>query len=637
MNLKKILSFIALALVSVMPIVAQQPQSQVDPPFQVNAILTNGVAPGYAPLPGTGLNVNIGPGTANNAGTIEFYAGGTLALTASVTNYIYLDGTTYLPSVKTSAFSASDIAIAEVLTSGSGILFTCNTNGTTSPSGTLPCIVDVRTMFFKASAGAGITLTTSGTSGPASLSGTVLNIPNYTYTLPSTVVQTNQANTYGNFLQDFSGATMKVPSGLSGCLSASTGTLSGSGFACGSTGVVSFNTRTGAVVLSAADVNSVGTISNPTTGNSQTATDLASYPSPCAGSQFSQGLSSGSNNCATPAGSGTVSPGSGYAIPAYPSGSSSTIGPSNIKTDASGNDLSVPGNVAVGASPPTLAGQFNLETQGVTPTPTASQFSCSDVTNVVECTNNGAAVFNSLIGAAADGVTLVQTGATLACASATTSNHGCVEPDGNSAHFYRGDGTFATPAGGGNYVNLCTAVTLANATCVNGQIVPSASVTNFTISVIPQTYLNLIFDCDLRSTDTTTGNFSDSATTFNSITAYSYLSSQANNASVSIAPQGFNVSAMQLWDVANANVTTAYSGGGEMTIQNYAGTTFNKHGWFTNGLVEPAASGNPAAGTTFIYRGDFWSMSTAAIASIKEALNHGNYATGSTCTLYGTN
>lgn len=34
------------------------------------------------------------------------------------------------------------------------------------------------------------------------------------------------------------------------------------------------------------------------------ATDLASYPTPCTGTQFSQGLSSGSNNCATPSGGG---------------------------------------------------------------------------------------------------------------------------------------------------------------------------------------------------------------------------------------------------------------------------------------------------------------------------------------------
>jgi hypothetical protein len=44
---------------------------------------------------------------------------------------------------------------------------------------------------------------------------------------------------------------------------------------------------------------------------------------------------------------GGVSPGSGYALPAYPSGSSSTVSPSNITTDATGNNLIVPGNTTV--------------------------------------------------------------------------------------------------------------------------------------------------------------------------------------------------------------------------------------------------------------------------------------------------
>ena len=50
----------------------------------------------------------------------------------------------------------------------------------------------------------------------------------------------------------------------------------------------------------------VPTLNQSTTGNATTATNLASYPSLCSGSQFSQGLSSGSNNCATPSGGTTT-------------------------------------------------------------------------------------------------------------------------------------------------------------------------------------------------------------------------------------------------------------------------------------------------------------------------------------------
>lgn len=57
-------------------------------------------------------------------------------------------------------------------------------------------------------------------------------------------------------------------------------------------------------VDSTIQVSDVPTLNQSTTGNAATATNLASYPALCSGGQFSQGLSSGSNNCATPSGSG---------------------------------------------------------------------------------------------------------------------------------------------------------------------------------------------------------------------------------------------------------------------------------------------------------------------------------------------
>jgi hypothetical protein len=83
------------------------------------------------------------------------------------------------------------------------------------------------------------------------------------------------------------------------------GSLTGAGFGSqtantflaapnGSSGNPSFRT------LVAADLPA--SITSNTTGNAATATNLASYPTLCSGGQFSQGLSSGSNNCATPSG-----------------------------------------------------------------------------------------------------------------------------------------------------------------------------------------------------------------------------------------------------------------------------------------------------------------------------------------------
>lgn len=129
---------------------AQNPQTQTAwPAYAVNAKYAGGVAPGYAPTAGSGLNLALSPGTANCSGTIITYTGGTLALTASTTNYVYLNtASNCAPAVKTTAFVAADIPIAVITTSGSAIT----------------SIVDDRTFFNAPSSGISNTTITTGTS-----------------------------------------------------------------------------------------------------------------------------------------------------------------------------------------------------------------------------------------------------------------------------------------------------------------------------------------------------------------------------------------------------------------------------------------------------------------------------------------
>jgi len=116
-------------------VTAQNPQTQNAPIFSANAKYVNGTAPGYwptqssqtkadgTPLPtATGLVLNIGPGSANCSGTIVSFNGGTLTMSASTTNYVYLDTTSSCNvSVKTSTFGSADIPIAKVITGSSAI------------------------------------------------------------------------------------------------------------------------------------------------------------------------------------------------------------------------------------------------------------------------------------------------------------------------------------------------------------------------------------------------------------------------------------------------------------------------------------------------------------------------------------
>ncbi len=129
------------SIAGVVALMANQPQTQTAPLYAVNAQYANGVAPGYwatqlavgGQSAATGLNVNLGPGTANcGSGSIVSYSGGTFALTANATNYIYLNtSASCVPAIKTSAFVAADIPIAVIVT---------------GPS-TITSITDDRTMF----------------------------------------------------------------------------------------------------------------------------------------------------------------------------------------------------------------------------------------------------------------------------------------------------------------------------------------------------------------------------------------------------------------------------------------------------------------------------------------------------------
>ncbi len=134
MKFLKGLLAIVLTMVGTFPVSAQQPQMTGAPIYQVNAKAVNGVAPGYAPLSGGGLVLNIGPGTSNCANTIIQYAGGNITLTASNTNYVYLDtSSSCAVGHNTTGFTSTTVPIATVVVGSSS--FT-NTN-----------ITDVRTFM----------------------------------------------------------------------------------------------------------------------------------------------------------------------------------------------------------------------------------------------------------------------------------------------------------------------------------------------------------------------------------------------------------------------------------------------------------------------------------------------------------
>lgn len=104
----------------------QNPQtpdvSNIPTLFAGNAKWTNGISPGYWPTVGSGLTLELSSGTSFCGGSIVTYAGGTLSLAASSTNYVYLDtSSSCAPAYNTTGFSASIIPIATVDTNASAI------------------------------------------------------------------------------------------------------------------------------------------------------------------------------------------------------------------------------------------------------------------------------------------------------------------------------------------------------------------------------------------------------------------------------------------------------------------------------------------------------------------------------------
>ena len=110
---------------SLAPAFSQQPQAPAGTPlYSVNAKYVNGMAPGYWPTAGSGLTLNLSAGTAycGNPPVPVSYPGGALSVSASSTNYIYLDpANNCSPAASTSAFAAGQIPIAKVATGATSI------------------------------------------------------------------------------------------------------------------------------------------------------------------------------------------------------------------------------------------------------------------------------------------------------------------------------------------------------------------------------------------------------------------------------------------------------------------------------------------------------------------------------------
>jgi hypothetical protein len=161
-------------------------------------------------------------------------------------------------------------------------------------------------------AGTANELSASGTCSSTTAVSCTFSFPSGGVTLPGTTSGTFSGPLTGNVTGNASGSAAAFTGSLSGDVtgtqSATTvGKINGTSLAGLGTGILKNTTATG--VPSIAVAADFPTLNQNTTGNAATATNLATYPTPCSGGQFSEGFTSGSpptNNCATPSGGGTV-------------------------------------------------------------------------------------------------------------------------------------------------------------------------------------------------------------------------------------------------------------------------------------------------------------------------------------------
>jgi len=133
--------------------------------FRTNAQWVQGIGPGYRPTAGAGLTLNIAAGTAycGDPPVAVFYAGGTLTLTASQTNYVYLDpAATCAPAFNITGFAVGQIPLAKVVTGASTITTVTDVRSWFVP---LPCVMSATGAIQCSALGTNqnITLTPSGT------------------------------------------------------------------------------------------------------------------------------------------------------------------------------------------------------------------------------------------------------------------------------------------------------------------------------------------------------------------------------------------------------------------------------------------------------------------------------------------
>lgn len=155
-----------------------------------------------------------------------------------------------------------------------------------------------------------------------------------------------------------------------------------------------------------------------------------------------------------------------------------------------------------------------------------------------------------------------------------------------------------------------------------------SGVSSVTFSSIPSTYRDIRVILRARGTQVAANTQVNITVNGDTGANYDYMTLRGNGATASTN----SAAAASAWalQLSAANAPAGVSGTVDLMISDYTGTTFQKDGWAANNMKNGTGIGNLFSQFTSV----FW-RSTAAITSITFTLASGNFATGSTATLYG--
>lgn len=183
----------------------------------------------------------------------------------------------------------------------------------------------------------------------------------------------------------------------------------------------------------------------------------------------------------------------------------------------------------------------------------------------------------------------------------------------------------------GSVTNITSQLTSSGCTISGGQCVVSSPVATVSFSSIPGTFTNLQISCTYNTAAVSANGL---YMQFNGDTGTNYISQLLYGLNTTVGALGsgaFAVAQASFLTYPGSSGTGAYPGVASITIQNYAGTTWNKSAFATTARFLAAGSNSAVYQNATL----LWANTAAITSFLIGDTTATNIVAGSTCSVYG--